>query len=92
MGTLTGIAPWMILLGVSMVALAAVAITALFLTYNLQVRLMRISSERLGIPSVNMELKSQQADYKPKPDTRARIHVPVPGGAMFKPSEPRKTQ
>jgi hypothetical protein len=88
MGQMTGILPWMMLL----VVLGALSLAgiSLWLTYQLQIRLMRISSERLGIPAINMEPRPEPKEYTPKPDARARIHVPIPGGAMFKPTEPRK--
>ena len=86
-----GMTTWMILLMVlAVVSLALVAGTALVLTYQLQIRLMRISSERLGIPARSMEPEKPPTVIVPKIDNRPRMHVPIPGGAMFKPSEPRK--
>jgi hypothetical protein len=65
-------------------SLAAVAILTTVLAYRIQIRLMRISSERLGIPSINMEAKPEPKEPVKKVDNRPRIHVQVPGMQMFK--------
>jgi hypothetical protein len=66
------------------VILALITLTALYLTYQLQIRLMRISSERLGIPAINMEDR-QPTTPKPPEKPRMKISVPIPGMQMFKP-------
>jgi hypothetical protein len=72
------------------VSLASVALLSVVLGYRIQIRLTKIFSERLGIPSINTEVSPPKEIVKPKQDNRPRIHVQVPGMQMFKPQTDKK--
>ena len=74
---------WLTAFAVAM--LSAAPLLALVLMHKTQTRLLRIFSEKQGIPATIMErAKPESREPAVKKDTRTRISVPVPGSQMFK--------
>ena len=81
---------WMIwlMLWMALLASAAAPIVALILMYKTTTRVLRISSERLGIPSITMENSSKQEEPKvPAPKKKVLMSVPLPGSSLFRKAE-----
>lgn len=72
-----------------LILVALLAAHAVYLSYQIQVRLLRILSDKLGVPVTTMENKPAVAKEVPKVvDNRKRISVPVGlGGIGVRPSE-----
>jgi hypothetical protein len=61
-------------------SLGAVAILAVALAYRIQIRSMRISCERLGIPAITMESKPEpEKEPVAKKPKKKLFSVPIPG-------------
>lgn len=73
------------LLFLVLLALAAAPLVATVLMYKTQTRLLRIFSEKQGIPATIMESsKPEMKEPAVKRDTRPRVSVPLPGSQLFK--------
>jgi len=68
-----------------MVGLVLVSLITVYASLRLQMSWMRIFSEKQGIPSATMEGRPPaKVVVEPKPDTRPRLRIPVPGGMNFR--------
>jgi hypothetical protein len=64
--------------------LSAAPIVSLVLTYKIQTRLLRIFSEKQGIPVPIMENEFKPLNVTPAPPERKKVSVPLPGASMFR--------
>jgi hypothetical protein len=78
---------WMLFLLAVILCLSPIAaVVGMVMMYHSQTRLLRLISERSGIPAINMETAKVVERETVKLPERKKISIPIPGSQNFRKS------